>query len=66
MFVLTRFCYIKGLFHIFYHDYWGKENCLLYQGILYNYRGSLYQGFTVTMDCCLEQLKFSTMFRQIS
>ena len=34
LFVITRFCYIKVLFHIFYH-YWGKKNCSLHWGLRY-------------------------------
>ena len=34
LFAIKRFHYIKVLFHMFY-DYWGKENCSLYQGLRY-------------------------------
>ena len=30
---LTRFRYVKVLFHIFFY-YWDKENCSLYRGLL--------------------------------
>ena len=33
-FALTRFRYIKVLFHIFYY-YWGKENHSLHRGLRY-------------------------------
>ena len=34
LFALSRFRYIKVLFHIFY-NYWGKENRPLYWGLRY-------------------------------
>ena len=34
LFTLTRFPYIKVLFHKFYY-YWGKENCMLQRGPRY-------------------------------
>ena len=34
MFDITRFRYIKVLFHIFYY-YWGQKYCSLYQGLCY-------------------------------
>ena len=46
LFAITRFCYIKVLFHTFYY-YWDKENCLLYRGLPYT--KVRYQGSTVTI-----------------
>ena len=34
MFTITRFRYIKVLFHAFYY-YWGKENRSQYRGLRY-------------------------------
>ena len=34
VFTITRFSYIKVLFHIFYH-YWGKENRSFFRGLRY-------------------------------
>ena len=33
LFTITRFRYVKVLFHIFFY-YWGKENCSLYRALL--------------------------------
>ena len=33
LFVMTRFCYIEVLFHIFYSHDWGKENGSLNRGL---------------------------------
>ena len=46
MLPIRWFRYIEIRFHKFYY-YWGKENCSLYRGLRYNYRGSLDRGSTV-------------------
>ena len=47
-FVITRFCHIKVLFHIYY--YWGKENSLLYQGLCYIKVLYIDRGSTVVLN----------------